>query len=318
MKRGVVAAGTAYLTVAAGLTLGAGALTAAIESERGLTQEVYEGVDVSVPPLLRQTTGAVDLTFLDDHPELPRRQFTVRWQGFWYVQHDGPVEIYAGGDDRVTVSLDGEIVLRRDLVHGMHTASKRVVLTEGLHALGMHYEQYGGAASLNVQWGLPDRRRRPFDPRTLFPTRPGADEVDATRRQLALSRWAVAAWGAPSWYLAAPWRLVGRPARGAPQWSAWLAPGWRASVTSVGVGPTRIRVSLLANLREEMVGARGFEPPTPRSRTECSTRLSHAPTTGHSISAYAPSAKASTRATASWSVQSGFKGVTEIQPSRTV
>ena len=29
---------------------------------------------------------------------------------------------------------------------------------------------------------------------------------------------------------------------------------------------------------EKLVGARGFEPPTPRSRTECSTRLSHAPT----------------------------------------
>src|SRR5262245_4470594 len=29
---------------------------------------------------------------------------------------------------------------------------------------------------------------------------------------------------------------------------------------------------------EFLVGARGFEPPTPRSRTECSTRLSHAPT----------------------------------------
>src|SRR4030095_9285879 len=28
----------------------------------------------------------------------------------------------------------------------------------------------------------------------------------------------------------------------------------------------------------EMVGARGFEPPTPWSRTRCSTRLSHAPT----------------------------------------
>src|SRR5512138_114156 len=27
-----------------------------------------------------------------------------------------------------------------------------------------------------------------------------------------------------------------------------------------------------------VVGASGFEPPTPRSRTECSTRLSHAPT----------------------------------------
>src|SRR5207245_225341 len=30
----------------------------------------------------------------------------------------------------------------------------------------------------------------------------------------------------------------------------------------------------------EMVGARGFEPPTPWSRTRCSTRLSHAPTGG--------------------------------------
>ncbi len=28
----------------------------------------------------------------------------------------------------------------------------------------------------------------------------------------------------------------------------------------------------------DMVGARGFEPPTPWSRTRCSTRLSHAPT----------------------------------------
>ena len=34
--------------------------------------------------------------------------------------------------------------------------------------------------------------------------------------------------------------------------------------------------------RELLVGARGFEPPTPRSRTECSTRLSHAPTEGKS------------------------------------
>jgi hypothetical protein len=34
-----------------------------------------------------------------------------------------------------------------------------------------------------------------------------------------------------------------------------------------------------------MVGARGFEPPTPRSRTECSTRLSHAPTRRYCIPA---------------------------------
>ena len=34
-----------------------------------------------------------------------------------------------------------------------------------------------------------------------------------------------------------------------------------------------------------MVGVRGFEPPTPASRTQCSTRLSHTPTVGTGRSA---------------------------------
>src|SRR5690349_3048251 len=39
---------------------------------------------------------------------------------------------------------------------------------------------------------------------------------------------------------------------------------------------------------KDVVGARGFEPPTPRSRTECSTRLSHAPTADSSYSKCGP------------------------------
>ena len=42
-----------------------------------------------------------------------------------------------------------------------------------------------------------------------------------------------------------------------------------------------MRETLLRVSGKEVVGARGFEPPTPRSRTECSTRLSHAPTARH-------------------------------------
>ena len=41
----------------------------------------------------------------------------------------------------------------------------------------------------------------------------------------------------------------------------------------------RKRPAFAGRLEEfEVVGATGFEPATPRSRTECSTRLSHAPT----------------------------------------
>src|SRR5437764_15122347 len=36
---------------------------------------------------------------------------------------------------------------------------------------------------------------------------------------------------------------------------------------------------LFPELHPELVGERGFEPPTPWSRTRCSTRLSHSPTT---------------------------------------
>jgi hypothetical protein len=46
------------------------------------------------------------------------------------------------------------------------------------------------------------------------------------------------------------------------------------------VSGTFCNLCLRAGPREEMVGARGFEPPTPWSRTRCSTRLSHAPTAG--------------------------------------
>jgi hypothetical protein len=40
---------------------------------------------------------------------------------------------------------------------------------------------------------------------------------------------------------------------------------------------------------KRMVGARGFEPPTPWSRTRCSTRLSHAPTESAQAQWRAPS-----------------------------
>ncbi len=37
-------------------------------------------------------------------------------------------------------------------------------------------------------------------------------------------------------------------------------------------------LGILANPLKSLVGARGFEPPTPWSRTRCATRLRYAPT----------------------------------------
>lgn len=52
-----------------------------------------------------------------------------------------------------------------------------------------------------------------------------------------------------------------------------------ARCETVGISTGR-RNSGSANLLKYMVGVAGFEPATPSSRTRCSTRLSHTPTSG--------------------------------------
>ena len=61
----------------------------------------------------------------------------------------------------------------------------------------------------------------------------------------------------------------------------------------------------------KVVGAKGFEPSTPRSRTECSTRLSHAPTPVYLNPASTSTNNSSTSGNAACAVRSGWSGVTE-------
>src|ERR1039458_7887742 len=56
----------------------------------------------------------------------------------------------------------------------------------------------------------------------------------------------------------------------------FLVPG---DVVAVRVRPVT-QLPDIEMARERMVGERGFEPPTPWSRTRCSTRLSHSPNLG--------------------------------------
>ena len=55
-----------------------------------------------------------------------------------------------------------------------------------------------------------------------------------------------------------------------------MEPALTPWVLGQGFMPVVIACNLL--IYKELVGERGFEPPTPWSRTRCSTRLSHSPT----------------------------------------
>ena len=168
-----------------------------LKTETGLVQSVELGVDDERTPLFTRTTSNIDLAFLDDDPELPRRFFEVRWDGVWHVPEDLQVDVYADGDDFVAVRIDDRLVLERSVAAGMHTTSERVALHVGLHRLSVHYVQRGGGYSLNVQWAPAGGRPRPFDPERLFPTRPDREQITRNQRLLLFRRLVAAVWIAP-------------------------------------------------------------------------------------------------------------------------
>lgn len=186
-----------YLVTGLGLTGLSDVLDERLKTENGLLQSVALRVDDERTRLFERTTTNIDLAFLDDDPALPRRFFEVRWNGVWHVPEDLQVDVFAGGDDFVSVWIDDELVLERSVAVGMHTASERILLTGGLHRLSVRYRQLGGGYHLNVWWAPAGGQARPFDPEHLFPTRPAPEQIARNQRLLLFRRLVTAAWITP-------------------------------------------------------------------------------------------------------------------------
>ena len=155
------------------LTVLSGAVHGLIAPPIGLVRTVYSNSDFSGEPLFQDRITEVSLAFLDEDPTLPRRFFSVEWDGFWYSPRATTVELYAGGDDGVDVAVDGQRVLRRNIALGMHTIGETITLSAGPHEILVRYRQYGGGASLNIQHAADGETPAPLVPTQLFPERPG-------------------------------------------------------------------------------------------------------------------------------------------------
>jgi hypothetical protein len=151
--------------------------------EAGLRQTYQaQPADRAEPIRFEQTTPGIDLTLLDEQPELPGRFFSVRWDGFWYQPATSFVDFYAGGDDRVRILIDGESVIERDADVGMHTTSERVLLHAGVHAVEIVYEQYGGGRHLNIQWAPGGKAPTRLPAVLLFPEQPDRAQLGRLAR----------------------------------------------------------------------------------------------------------------------------------------
>ena len=155
----------------------------ALANRTGLHREVFAETGFSGPRLAHGVASGISLAFLDDDETLPRRYFSVRWRGFWYLPKATTVELNGVGDDRLDVWVDGALVLERR--PGRHDEIPVVLtLDPGVHLLRVDYQQRGGNAGVDVRLTLPhERDAQPLSSQYLFPEVPGGGD-------LRLVRWA--------------------------------------------------------------------------------------------------------------------------------
>ena len=163
----------------------------------GLRRELFLVNRFAGPPLRTEVSDGISLDFLDEDERFPRRHFSARWRGYWYVPDGGSIAIHGAGDDWLSLHIDGELVLRRYPPDQMHWATEVVTLAAGPHELLVEYEQEEGAHALNLGWSTPSDRMRRFAAHRLFRRPPSMDDVRLAERAAWLG-WAVTLlWVAP-------------------------------------------------------------------------------------------------------------------------
>ncbi|MYD70462.1 MAG: hypothetical protein F4W89_06930 [Acidobacteria bacterium] len=160
----------------------------------GVRRQVFSGVGFNGTPLLDDVSTRITLDFLNDDPGLPRRFFSVRWTGYWYVPEAGDVELLGAGDDRLDVWLDGELIIRRTPPADMHTAVRTVWLEPGVHELRVEYEQHGGAFDMRLEWAPPGGVGRPLRADRLFREWPDSNDIRLAYGVTWLQRVVVTLW----------------------------------------------------------------------------------------------------------------------------
>ncbi len=97
-----------YLVTAVVVTLIA-AFVGRFAVPSGHERTFYEGEGFAGEPLLRDTTSQIDLTFVEQSPELPQRFSSVRWRGYWFLPRRG--ESNPGPADYESDGASGRVAL---------------------------------------------------------------------------------------------------------------------------------------------------------------------------------------------------------------
>ena len=187
----------AYATLTVVLTAFLLVLGARAAEKDGLHRQVFPDVGFRGAPLLDDISNDATLDFLEEEPTLPRRFFSARWQGFWYLPEATDLELHGEGDDRLDVWVDDELVIRRTPPSDMHLQATALTLRSGIHRIRVEYEQHAGAHALRLLWSPPNGRPRALPSHYFFHQPPDEDDIRLAERAALLRRSVLFLWGAP-------------------------------------------------------------------------------------------------------------------------
>ena len=185
--------GAAYLAVALACTIAWLLLDQRLEEQTGLRRQVWLTGDFEGAPFINDLSPGATLDFLDDDARLPRRFFSARWQGYWYVPSSQVVTLHVDADDYAAIWIDGELRFAQSTF-----AARDIRLDAGVHETRIDYQQYGGTAHLSLRAGRAGAYPRPLGTEYLFPDQPAPGAlrlltVTAWLRDAAGLTWALSA-----------------------------------------------------------------------------------------------------------------------------
>ena len=186
----------AYLAVALSCTAAWLLLDQRLAEQTGLRRQVWLTSDFEGAPLINDVSPGATLDFLDEDPRLPRRFFSARWRGYWYVPTSRSVTLQVVADDYADIWIAGELRFNRS------TATEQIIpLDAGVHELRIDYQQYGGRYAMRLFHSFPDsffgNREQALPYRHLFHEPPTADDIRLTQRVASLERLVLFVWLAP-------------------------------------------------------------------------------------------------------------------------
>jgi len=129
-----------------------------------VSYEYFEGQWVTLPDFNNLTpslSGQLDSISLS--PKQVNDNYAFRFAATIVIPANDTYTFYASSDDGSRISIDGDVLVDNDGLHGFRERSASKFLSAGSHHVLIEFFERAGLDKLDVQWSIPGGGKQPFE-----------------------------------------------------------------------------------------------------------------------------------------------------------